>query len=301
MNTEQIFSDPRVTALLMGRQWHIELGFGMAALGKYLTNLEVAAADNSQNDVFARIKALNSPAIIVPTGEITMVSPGAVIRGNVPQGSILRLNLVGPMIANGDLCSWGMDDYEEAIRAASQNPNVDGVFIRANTGGGESLAGQILHNAIKSSTKAVVVYADTLASAGIHGTLAADEIIASGKGSRIGSIGTYVSIDKEFINWYKENVDDIYADVSGDKNGAWRAYMEGDSGPFRKMATESAQMFQEEVRAYRQLKGNTEETLKGGIFWAAEAKRRGLIDGIGNMDYAMQRLQANIKRRKNNM
>lgn len=291
-----LLTDNRATAILMGRQWHIEMEFGLATLGKYLANLDMAA---NNPDVFARLKQLNAPAILEPDGQQTTIGPNQVLSGRpISPGSILRLNLIGPMMANGDLCTWGMDDYEEAIRAASQNPNIEGIFIRANTGGGESLAGQILHNAVKSSTKAVVVYADLLASAGVHGTLAADEIIASGPQSRVGSIGTYISIDKEFADWYKENMEDIYADASPEKNAAWRAYLEGDSGPFRKVATESAKIFQAEVKKHRELKGDVESTLRGDMFFAAEAKRRGLVDGIGDTEYALSRLRANIQRRK---
>lgn len=281
--------------------WHIEPQWGMEMLGKYMMNQEsglVAA--------FERMKEMYAPALMDMNGDVimpenksaVMASPGQVMRGAVPPGSILRINLMGPMTSEGDMCSWGMYDYEEAIRAAQNNPNVDGIFIRANTGGGESTAGQILHNAVKSSKKAVVVFAEFLASAGIHGTLAADEIIASSIGARFGSIGTYASIDKEFLSWYKENVEDIYADVSPDKNKEFRAFLAGDSSPLRASITENAKMFQAEVRAHRQLGAKAEDTLRGGVFPARDAKSRGLIDGIGDMDYALSRLKANINQRK---
>lgn len=284
--------------------WHIEPAWGMEMLGKYMMNSEsgyVAA--------FERMKAMYAPVLIDMNGDVVllpenkdavMASPGQVMRGTVPPGSILRINLMGPMTSEGDMCSWGMYDYEEAIRAASNNPNVDGIFIRANTGGGESTAGQILHNAVKSSKKAVVVFAEFLASAGIHGTLAADEIIASSTGARFGSIGTYASIDKEFLTWYKENVEDIYADVSPDKNKEFRAFLAGDSGPLRASITENAKLFQAEVRAFRQLGSKADDTLRGGVFPAPDARSRGLVDGIGDMDYALSRLQANINKRKKN-
>ncbi len=299
MNATQLLTDPRAAAVINGRTWHIDLAFGIAALGKYLSNLDMSAAGEREESVFARIKALNTPVVVAPNGaSMPFIGPGAVLRGNVPAGSILKLNLSGPMFANGDLCSWGMDDFEQAISAASDNPNVDGVFIRANTGGGESLAGQILHNAVKSSKKAVVVYADMLASAGVHGTLAADEIIASGDQTRVGSIGTFISIDKSFVDWYKENVEDVYAEGSEEKNDAWREYLAGDATKLKKTATESAEIFRTEVQKHRDLKGKAESTLKGGMFFAAEAKKRGLIDSVGTLDYAYTRLNAAIKRRK---
>lgn len=274
--------------------WHIEQQWAWSELGKYLSNIQVAKSD----EVLDRLKQMNAPAYMDAKGALIQVGANTVLRGAAPPGSVLRLNLFGPMLAEGDWCSWGMYDYEAAIQAASDNPNVDGVFIRANTGGGEAISGQILHNAIKSSKKAVVVYAELLASAGVHGTLAADEIIAAGPQSRIGSIGTYASIDKEFLTWYQENVDDIYADVSPEKNNEFRQYLAGNSEPLRKSITENAKIFQQEVRDHRPLGAKAEDTLKGGMFFASDAKKRGLVDGTGDMNYALTRLQANINKRK---
>lgn len=274
--------------------WHIEIAWGFQELGKYLSNVEMA---KNNAEVIERLRNRHAPALLDMQGNIIQVGAGQLLSGRpVPPGSILRLNLVGPMMANGDWCSWGMDEFEEAITQANSNPNIQGIFIRANTGGGEAMAGQILHNAIKSSKKAVVVYADFLASAGVHGTLAAHEIIASGPQSRVGSIGTYVSIDKELVSWYQENVDDIYSEVSDQKNAEWRAYLNGDPEPLKKSVTQNAKMFQADVKQYRPLGGLADDTLRGGVFFAADAKKRGLIDGVGTYQYAIDRLQANIKR-----
>lgn len=278
-------------------RWHIEEGFAFQAMTKFLSNMALGERSNVV-ELMERQKAAHAPAILSPQGAVLQVGPTSVLRGgNIPAGSIMRLNLYGPMMANGDWCTWGMDDYEEAIMMASENSNISGIFIRANTGGGESLAGQILHNAIKSSKKAVVVYADFLGSAGVHGTLAASEIIASGESTRVGSIGTYVSIDKELSKWYAENVEDIYAEGSEEKNYEWREYLKGNTKPLVSVVTQNAEMFRREVKKYRELKGDVDETLKGGMFFANKAKSKGLIDGVGTFEYAMQRMAANIKRK----
>ncbi len=277
-------------------RWHIEEAFALTSLGKYISNTYLGERSNVL-ELFERQKKQQAPAILDMSGNVVQVGPTAVLRGmNIPQNSVMRLNLIGPMVANGDWCSWGMDDFEEAIMIANQNSNIAGIFIRANTGGGESLAGQILHNAVKSSKKPVVVYADFLGSAGVHGTLAAAEIIASGNASRIGSIGTYVSIDKELAKWYAENVEDIYAEGSENKNAEWREYLAGNPKPLQTVVTQNADMFRSEVKKHRELKGDVDTTLKGGMFFAQDAKRRGLIDGVGTYEYAMQRMLANIKR-----
>jgi ClpP class serine protease len=106
-------------------------------------------------------------------------------------------------------------------------------------------------------------------------------------------------VDKEIAKWYSENVDDIYSEVSQDKNAEWRAYLKGDTKPLQTIVTQNAKLFQQEVTKYRPLNYDKETTLRGGMFFAQDAKKRGLIDGVGTLGYAMSRLEANIKRRNN--
>ena len=64
------------------------------------------------------------------------------------------------------------------------------------------------------------------------------------------------------------------------------------------MVNRSAELFQREVRKYRSLKGSDDyqaQTLAGGMFDANIARNRGLIDGIGTLNYALKRLQSHIK------
>lgn len=55
------------------------------------------------------------------------------------------------------------------------------------------------------------------------------------------------------------------------------------------------EMFLDAVKEYLPLKGSKNDiahTLSGEMFSAVEGKKRGLIDGIGGMRYAIQRLKS---------
>jgi len=203
------------------------------------------------------------------------------------------------MRSSDGLSTRGINSLIQNFNDALTNPNIEGILLEVNTGGGEVTAAQMLKSAIEQSPKAVVVYAHMMASGGVLGTLTADEIVASGPLARIGSIGTFITISKRFAEWYNENYTDIYADKSGNKNKSFRSLLKGDLSALKQDVNSTNEYFLKEVQKYRQLRGDTDVTLSGELFYAGDAKRRGLIDGIGGFQYAVKRLQANVKLRKN--
>src|SRR5690606_5279170 len=181
----------------------------------------------------------------------------------------------------------------------ANDPTVQGIIIEVNTGGGEVTAAQMLKSAITYAVakKPVITWGHFSASGGVLGTLPSSEIIASDTYAEFVSVGVYTAIDKEFAAWYREYVDQIYSEKSTDKNKDWRDYLEGDKSLFQKGVNELDDMFMADVKKHRPLKGNVKETLAGGMFLAKDAKARGLIDGIGGIDYVMSRMKWPIKDR----
>ena len=143
---------------------------------------------------------------------------------------------------------------------------------------------------MSDSRKPIVVYADLLASAAVDGTLPAAEIIASGNSSQIGSIGVFCSINKKMVKYYQENVEDIYSSTSTKKNEAIRAYLKGDNSLILREVDKAASIFHAEVKKYRPQAAKHADVLEGDLFFAKDAKTRGLIDGIGTSRYALKRL-----------
>jgi len=207
---------------------------------------------------------------------------------DIPQGSVAHLKMSGAMRLDGGISSRGIKSLCRDFRAMAANPNIIATVFEVNSGGGESIAGQELKNAIIDSEKAgtpVIVYGQTVGSAALDGVLPATKIFAAGPDSQFGSIGSYIPTSKAYRKFFNKNFEDVYATVSPDKNKAFREWLKGNNKPLEEKATASAERFQSEVLKYRELNPSKKEnTLKGGMFPAREAIDRGLADGIKTLN-----------------
>lgn len=283
----------------MTGEWAIDIDSAIQAIEKYSLQLDLiqSGASLKEAGVFSN-RELEKSQIITPSNSFVSLDG----ESEIPGGSIARVQLSGVMQTEGGLSSRGVKDIANEIRTLSTNENIDGILLEVNSGGGEALSGYILSNAIqdaKSNGTPVVTLAHYLGSAAVHGTLKSNEIIASSQGSKIGSIGSFLTVSRNFADFYNENFEDIYSDNSPEKNLEFREYLKGNKKPLKDLVNKSDNQFMNAVKRERPLKGNIEETLKGGMFSANSAKRRGLIDGIGSMNYALKRLRSHINYNKN--
>lgn len=289
--------------ILSARGLYADREWLMEQWEQYAAELSLAAIDKSGVlDLIKQRKQAQSPRLIT-NGLHSERSRGAQTESyyqEVPPESIAHLTLTGVMRSTGGISTRGVNELVDDIRYAYNHPNIEGIIIEANTGGGEAIAGQMLNGALENAPKAVVVYAHFLASAGVMGTLPADEIILSGASAQAGSVGTYITLRKGAADFYKENYTDIYASKSSRKNEGFRSWLEGNLEPLRKNIDEFNETFLSQVEAYRPIKKKYAKELQtGAMFMANDAKKIGLADGVGGFQYALKRLNANIKRRKN--
>ena len=295
-------SNSDVDFFIANGEFEIDHAFAMQEFTWYLQELaEIRAGLPYEALGIAERRRRSMPGII--TAASKRVSDPKMLKDEslTPKGSFAHLRLQGVMRSKDGASSRGVNSLIEDMNAAFDNDRIQGILIEANTGGGEVTAGLMLQSIIEQSPKAIVVYAHQLASAGVRATLPADEIIASSKSAEIGSIGTFISLPRNFAARYKEYFQDIYADKSTNKNAWFRQWLEGDLSGLKADINRSNDNFLADVQKYRELKGSEkqiEEVLSGKMFYAPEAKRRGLIDGIGGFQYAVKRLKANVNRRK---
>jgi ClpP class serine protease len=283
----------------------MEQNYAMSLLAQYMEDLSYLNAGAAYADLgISERRAACRPGIIsLQQGQVQTVQDPKLLRDAnlTPPGAFAHLRLQGPMRSRDGASHQGINSLIDQINMANTNPNVDGILLEVNSGGGEATAAEMLMSYVEASPKPIVAYAHLMASGAVEGTLPADEIIASNPGARIGSIGTMISLPKYFISRYKQSYEDMYADKSKNKNKAFRALLEGDVEPLRQELNETNENFLANVQKFRDLKGSAKQidhTLSGAMFTASEAKRRGLIDGIGGYDYALKRLTAAVKRRK---
>lgn len=251
----------------VGQTWHIESGAALAALSDFAFDLSVLSSGGKWADTGG---ALRKAAFKV---ELQKTSTGTVAV--IPLEGVMRME--------DGLCSYGIKTISNKIREASADHTISAIVIDANTGGGESIAGQELRNAIAESNKPVIFYAHFLASAGVMAALEADEIYAAGNQTEVGSVGVKATVDNEMVEWYSQTFTDYYAETSENKSEEFRALQQGDPSKLIAALNKSDALFMADVKKFRQLKGDADtikETLSGRMFFAGEAQKRGLIDGI---------------------
>lgn len=210
----------------MSQEWAIDFDYGLQQLNNF-----VFESSHTDRIDFAARREAKFPTIISADG--TLISRDKDFK-NAVAGSILHLKLSGTMRSEDGLCSRGINSLINDMYDGFSAKNIDGIFMEVDTGGGESSAGHKLHNAMLDKNKPILTYGHRIASAGIMGTLASDEIVA---------------------------------------------------------------LFQSEVAKFRNLSGSDEykeKTLSGGMFYANEAKNRGLVDYIGTKNDALRRLRSHI-------
>ncbi len=274
----------------------IEENFGFKMLNQYLGDLEQLKAGIPFSELgLSKRRAEGLPYVITEAADI--ISDPYIIRNQklTPFGSIAVIRLIGTMQAEDGLSNYGMRTMAANMRAAYANSNIKAIILEASSGGGEMVAMQILMSVLSERNKPVIGFAQFAASAAYGAMAATDEVIADGKLAEFGSIGAMIQINKAYLEFYKENFASFYGKNAPKKNKELRAALDGDFDLIQEASDKSTDDFQAIVSALRPLSGGEvyrRETLSGNVFGAEEAKRRGLIDGIGNLQYAIKRANA---------
>lgn len=214
---------------------------------------------------------------------------------------------IGGTIMKEDFCGEpGTDTLSCWLKCALDSPNIVGVVLKINSGGGSVEGTGEFSDLIKSSSKPIVAYTDgIMASAAYWIGCSAKEIFASHKTVEIGSIGTA-------INFYdnRKAMEDcgykqiyINADSSPDKNQDYYNALDGDDTGIKvNILNPTNDIFMNSVKDNRagKLKLTTKlvegdgktlnEPLTGKMYLAEKAIAIGLIDKIGSLQDAVDRV-----------
>lgn len=287
--------------LLTSEMLEIDFDFGISELNRYLQEVLMLRAGFTFDELGIKERRKDSlPKLIVPTESSYRFVDRWDIQSleETPPGSIALLKLNGVMRTQSGLSSPGADRMAFDLRNAFHNENVKGVIIETLSGGGESMAGTLIKSAISERNKPVVGFAHLAASAAYRALSGADEIIGSNDRAEFGSIGTMLTMDTKVLNKYRERFTDIYGTDVPNKNAEFRAAIAGDFSGLQKRVDTLTRQFHEEIKSDRPLRGEKEfvkETLSGAVFDAKESKRRGLVDAIGNLQFAVKRVNSLLK------
>lgn len=199
----------------------------------------------------------------------------------------------------GALCWEGVEDSAEVIRAfraLEANPKVSAIVLNVNSPGGFTVGGAEVADTVFHAAKPVVAWAG-----GMMCSLAywigsqADAVIAS-RSSLVGSIGAYVSL----VDWSRMLANAgvevrVFRNAEGVFKGAGlpgAPITDDHAAEFTRGAQRAFDVFRRDL--IRARPGIADDALRGQVFDGAQARERGLIDAVGDLDYALAvaRLQA---------
>lgn len=211
--------------------------------------------------------------------------------------NIAIIPIAGPLVKYDEACGpVGTATLTDYVKNADSNPEVDAIVLKIDSPGGMVDGTQTLAHAIRDTRKPVVAFVDdgVMASAAYWIGSAADEIIASQKTDVIGSIGVMVSFADVRPAYEKLGVKfhELYSSLSPDKNKIFNDALAGQyDGIIKNMLDPIAKEFHSEVKKYRKekLQLQEENVLTGKTYMASDAVKNGLIDAIGNFDFAIKR------------
>lgn len=213
----------------------------------------------------------------------------------IPKGSIAVIDMVGPVMKYGDWCTYGADEIVNALRSADANPNIIGIVFNVDgPGGAVSAIGPFIEFG-KNKTKPVVALIDQCCSLHYWAVCAvADYIMADNNVSAsIGSVGVMTSFadNRKYLESLGYVFHEIYPKESEHKNEAFSLALKGDYDLIKtEHLSPIAIKFQEAVKSARLNLIEELGVLSGKTFSADKAKKNGMIDSIGSLDQAINRL-----------
>lgn len=209
------------------------------------------------------------------------------------------IHIKGP-ITKESYCSSGTDDINNLLIQFGQDPNIRGVLLVVDSGGGQVSGTETLANTVqgfnRTYKKRIEAFVDGVAGSAAYWIISgADKITLSGETSSVGSIGTMATI----VNTDKMNntigfkVDNIYATISKNKNLEYEQAQKGNFDPMRTNVLDKLNT----VFVRQVIKGryrgkyvaeelnveNVPEQLSGRMYFGSDAKTIGLADSINTL------------------
>jgi len=222
------------------------------------------------------------------------------IRDNfdqLPKNSVAIFPIQGTMLKDGSLCTYGTAEIEQFMQQAAANKNVVAAVLDIDSGGGAvNAVAPMLRgvNYFQKAGKPVIAHCDVCCSAAYYAAAKCDFIMADNLiSTEFGSIGVMMQfVDTTPIleaAGAKKHI--IIADESSDKNQAFILALEGKYDLIKKeYMSPMAIQFQSDVKKMRgaKLKTETPGILSGKTFFATDAIKYGLADGMGSLMDAVQ-------------
>lgn len=207
---------------------------------------------------------------------------------------------MGPGVAG---MSIGSESMVQALRAARRNPMIKGIILRVNSGGGSSLASDLIAREVALCSRGdnpkpvIVSMGGSAASGGYYISAPATRIIAS-PATVTGSIGV-ITVMPEITGLLEKfavgtgsvqtaenaNTGNPLKEMTAEEKAMIKEYIAENYDQFISLVGEFRQMPVEEVH----------ESAQGRIWTGEQAKERGLVDANGGISDAYRLMQQLVK------
>lgn len=281
--------------ILAGR-WLMDRSYAQAyfpVVHGMLTGIKVEREGEPSTPFTAAVIGSNQVYYISEYGEANPVS-------KAPDGSIAIMDIKGPITKADQYCgSAGTETKAAILKEAIANPNIKGLILSIDSGGGEASATEFFADIIKNSSKPIVAHINGMAASAAYWIAsAANKIVVSGKTSSVGSIGVYIQL-ADFAAYYEERgikVHTIYAPQSTEKNKEYNEALKGNYEPMEQDLKTFADFFINAVKDNRGSKINykAKTIFEGAMFYSEDAVENGLADEIGDIEKAIDVLNSLI-------
>ncbi len=223
----------------------------------------------------------------------------------IEKGSIAVVPVMGAMMRDS-YCTMsdgfvsGTRDLEATVKALDQNENVDGIVFYINSPGGQADGNESLSRVIASTKTPTVGFFEGMASAAVYAFEGVNELYAAETQSYWGSIGTYITIADDRAFWESMGVNylEIYAPQSTEKNIEVNEALDGNLEPMKQLLSSLTDSFIKSVKKSRPQLQDDGHVFKGKLYSATDAMKIGAIDGIKNLEYAIERARILGKKAK---
>jgi protease-4 len=208
------------------------------------------------------------------------------------QNSVAVVQIHHPIFKYDQQCGpKGTQTIIGQLKVFEANPNIVGVVLDFNSGGGQVSGTREFFDFVKNYSKPIGSFTnDVIGSAAYYMASGGNFITASKYADAIGSIGVMFSsvnlagaLEKQGGILIEE-----YSDLSPEKNKLSRALKEGKTDVLiKEYLNPAAEQFHADVLSVRNV---NEKALKGDVFNPQKALKLGLIDSIGTLQNAIDKV-----------
>lgn len=188
--------------------------------------------------------------------------------------------------------SAGAQDVVDALKSAEEDDNIKAVVLRVESPGGDSLASDLIWNAVAQVRKkkpVIASFGDLAASGGYYAACGADLIVAEPT-TLTGSIGVFaLSVEaKDLLDRFGVTVwEENRGKLAG--SGWWRPWSDEERAAIQRQVGITYDIFLKRVKDGRKLsQAKVEEVAQGRVWTGTQAKDVGLVDEVGGLVEAIE-------------